>query len=82
MQIHIFATDDGTPEGTGPLQYVPDDPRAFLLAHPRCLSWRYFATVGLEDAFLDSEPAGTREALKEVRSVVSPRLVRRLPVEA
>ena len=75
MQVHIFSTDDGTAEGTGPLHYVPDDPAAIMLAHPRGLEWRYFATVGLEDALLAGEPEAMRQALREGRSVVSKRLV-------
>jgi hypothetical protein len=74
MQVHIFATDDGTRDGTGPLQFVPDDPRAVLLGNPRALPWRYFATVGLEDSFLSFEPSTTRQALLSTRSVISKRL--------
>lgn len=71
MRVHVFTTDDGTEKVSGPLQYVPDDPKAFMLGHPRCFGWRYFATVAMEDTLLGLEPRSVRTALLDGRAALS-----------
>ncbi len=76
MQILMFVTDDGaSPEGTGPTLFVKDDPTAFLPAHPRGYSWRYFASVGLDDAMLLQQRSRIDTALGEIGWLTLPQLV-------
>jgi hypothetical protein len=82
MRVHLFVTESEGGRSVGPVQYVPDSSAAFLRAHPRGLEWRYFATLGLGDALLSSEPEATFEALREGRSVVSRRLAMRSLADA
>lgn len=59
MQLLVFVTDDGTPEGSGPLLFVENHPFSHLPANPRSLEWRYFATIGKDETmFLSDRAAG------------------------
>jgi hypothetical protein len=49
MQLLVFVTDDGGPEGSGPLLFVDHQRRTTLPPHPRSLEWRYFAAIDMED---------------------------------
>lgn len=76
MQILMFVTDDGrSPEGTGPALFVKADPHATLPAHPRGFGWRYFATIGLDDALIAGERPAIAEAIENGLSYISRRLV-------
>lgn len=76
MQILIFVTDDGrSPEGTGPTLFVKADASATIPVHPRGLNWRYFATVGIEDAMVAAERLQIEAAIGQGRPYISQRLI-------
>lgn len=56
MRLLVFITDDGTPDGSGPLLYIPDRPDAVLPRNPRSFEWRYFATIDDTDNLAITEP--------------------------
>jgi hypothetical protein len=49
MQLLVFITDDGSPEGTGPTLFVPTHPQQSLPINPRAMQWRYLATIDERD---------------------------------
>lgn len=72
----VFVTDDGmSPDGTGPILVLEERPEAVLPRHPRSLSWRYFATVGIEDGLLAADRPAIEAAHAAGRAYVSPRLI-------
>jgi hypothetical protein len=75
MSVHVFVTEDGTANGTGPLLFLPDRPDAYLPAHPRSLSWRYFATVSSEDNLVAGEGRDAALALSQDGFYVANRLI-------
>lgn len=54
MNLLVFISDDGSPEGTGPIVIVPERKDAVLPRNPRSFEWRYFATITEQDSILDS----------------------------
>jgi hypothetical protein len=54
MNLLVFISDDGSPEGTGPIVIVPERKDAVLARNPRSFEWRYFATITEQDSILDS----------------------------
>ena len=75
MQLMVFVTDDGTSEGSGPILFVPDHPRASLPANPRSLEWRYLATIDDDDALFTAEGVGGISALAEDGFYIANRLI-------
>jgi hypothetical protein len=76
MQLLVFVTDDGiSPEGTGPILVIEEMPSAVLPPHPRSLSWKYFATVGLDDSLVAAERAAIDASVRDGRPYISSRLV-------
>jgi hypothetical protein len=76
MQVIVFVTDDGkSPDGTGPMLYLRDDPASALPPHPRSLAWKYFATVPLQDQLFELERMRVEAALKDGLPFISQRLV-------
>lgn len=75
MQLLVFVTDDGSPEGSGPLLFVESHPLSSLPPNPRSLEWRYFATIGREDVMFMSESATGLPALAKDGFYISNRLV-------
>ena len=79
----MFVTDDGqSPEGTGPALFVKDDASAALPPHPRGYAWRYFATIGLDDAMVSGERSKIEAALAGGLPYISRRLVFAPPIGA
>ena len=64
MNVMIFVTDDGGPNGTGPTLYMADTPHAALPPHPRSLSWRYLATVPENDGILSFAGQHVRDVIE------------------
>lgn len=82
MRVLIFVTDDGTSrEGTGPTLFVAELPLTLLPTHPRSLSWKYFATVSLDDALLASQKAAIESALAHTGSYLWPRPIHGSSIE-
>jgi hypothetical protein len=77
MQLLMFVTDDGTPEGSGPLLFVVDHPLAVLPPNPRSLEWRYFATIEKDDNLFLAEGEAGHSALAEDGFYISSRLISR-----
>ena len=75
MQLIVFVTDDGTPDGTGPLLFVENHPLSFLPANPRSLEWRYFATIAKDDTMFMAERAAGLPALAKDGFYIANRLV-------
>lgn len=75
MQILVFVTDDGRPNGTGPILFLPATPEAVLPPHPRSLSWRYFATVSEDDALLGDDKAAVLADIRDKGHHTAKRLV-------
>lgn len=63
MQVRVFVTDDGSPEGTGPIVFVPVGLNASLPANPRLMPWRYFATIGDRDRLFAVHGPNAADAL-------------------
>jgi hypothetical protein len=75
MSILLFVTDDGrSMEGTGPMLVIRNEASATLPPHPRGYAWRYFATLGLDDAMLADE----RDRIADALANGLPYLLRRL----
>lgn len=76
MNVLIFVTDNGSPEGTGPVLFLNESAQSALPPNPRSFPWRYFATVTADDRIVDAE---ARDALQRGESFVSHRIIGRLP---
>ena len=63
MQILVFFSDDGTPNGSGPILFIQDHPSASLPPHPRDLQWRYHANIALDDEIFVAQGAEALEGL-------------------
>jgi hypothetical protein len=75
MQLLVFVTDDGSPDGSGPVLFVKDHPLAVLPPHPRSLEWRYFATIDNDDRLFLVEGDAGWDALAEDGFYISDRLI-------
>lgn len=75
MQLLVFVTDDGRPNGTGPILFLPAAPEAALPPHPRSLTWRYFATVTEDDALLGEDKAAVLADIHEAGHHIANRIV-------
>jgi hypothetical protein len=76
MNLLMFVTDDTrSAEGTGPTLLVKDSPNSVLPEHPRGLSWRYFASLHLDDALLATDRQRIVQDITRRGFFVSPKLV-------
>ena len=75
MQILVFVTDDGTPDGSGPLLFLRDHPLTALPDNPRSFEWRYFATIGPMDRMIADEGLEARSMLDADGYYIASRLV-------
>jgi hypothetical protein len=75
MQLNVFVTDDGSPEGTGPILFLPISPGAAMPPNPRALEWRYFATIDDEDALLAGDREAALSAIEEDGYYIANRLI-------
>jgi hypothetical protein len=75
MLVLVFVSDDGMPNGTGPIVFVRAEAGASLPANPRSLPWRYFATVTAGDAMILAEGEAATRALSEKGFYIANRLV-------
>jgi hypothetical protein len=73
--LNVFVTEDGGPFGTGPILFLPTSPDAALPSHPRSLEWRYFATVGFDDAMLADDREAAIAAVESNGYYVANRLI-------
>ena len=78
MRLLVFVTDDGKPAGTGPIVFLPESPQAVLPPHPRSLPWRYFATIGDNDALLGDERNLILDAIEKTGHYIALRIIRGL----
>lgn len=79
MNVLVFVSDDGTEAGTGPILFVKDVPHAILPAHPRGMTWRYFATVDATDPLLGDEREAIQQSLSDDEPYIAHRLLRTVP---
>ena len=75
MQLLVFVTDNGTPDGTGPLLFVKDHPLTALPGNPRSLEWRYFATIPQGDKMILDQGAEAQVRLQSEGFYIASRLV-------
>jgi hypothetical protein len=74
-RLLIFVTETGPETTSGPILFVEDRPEAALPANPRGLNWRYFATVGRDDALVAEERAAIEAGLADDGYYISNRLI-------
>jgi hypothetical protein len=74
-RLLIFVTETGPESTSGPIVFVEDRPDAALPANPRGLGWRYFATVGRDDALVGEERAAIEAGIAEDGFHISNRLI-------
>jgi hypothetical protein len=79
-RLLVFVTETGPESTSGPVLFVEEKPDAALPANPRGLSWRYFATIGREDAMMAEEREAIELGLAEDGYYISNRLISAPPV--
>lgn len=77
MQLVVFVTDDGTPDGSGPILFIQDHPTASLPQHPRELPWKYARNIASDDELLTGEGPSALDALLRDGYYLSHRLWQR-----
>ena len=75
MQLNVFVTDDGSENGSGPILFLPIDPRSVLPPHPRSLEWRYFATIEDKDSLLATDREAALSAIEDDGFYIAHRLI-------
>lgn len=75
MQLNVFATDDGSRDGSGPILLLPLDPQAVLPPHPRSLEWRYFATIEDKDNIPGTDRDAALSAIEDDGYYIAHRLI-------
>ena len=76
MNLMVFVSDDGSPEGTGPIVIVPARTDAALPRNPRSFEWRYFATVTEGDSILnESQHAECLRSIADEGHYIASRLI-------
>ena len=75
MQLNVFVTGDGTPDGTGPILFLPISPTAALPPNPRALEWRYFATIEDKDSLLAPDRDQAMSAIGDEGYYIANRLI-------
>jgi hypothetical protein len=76
MHVIVFVTDEGNGRaGTAPLLFLRDNPASHLPPHPRSLTWRYFATMPIEDQMFAGERHRVEAAFAAGEPYISKRLV-------
>jgi hypothetical protein len=79
-RLLVFVTETGPDSTSGPVLFIEDRPDAALPANPRGLGWRYFATIGREDAMMAEEREPIELGLEEDGYYISNRLITAPPV--
>lgn len=75
MQLHVFVTDDGSTDGSGPILFLPLHPKAVLPPHPRSFEWRYFATIEDKDNILAIDRDAALSAIEDDGYYIAHRLI-------
>lgn len=75
MQLNVFVSEDGSPDGTGPILFLPISPQAALPPNPRSLEWRYFATIDDQDGLLAPDREAALSAIADDGYYIAHRLI-------
>jgi hypothetical protein len=79
-RLLVFVTETGPESTSGPVLFIEERADAVLPANPRGLAWRYFATIGREDAMVAEEREAIEVGLEEDGHYISSRLISAPPV--
>jgi hypothetical protein len=74
-RLLVFVTETGPDSTSGPILFIEERPDAVLPENPRGLGWRYFATIGREDAMVATEREEVEHSLREDGYYISNRLI-------
>lgn len=75
MQLLVFVSDDGSPDGTGPILFIPNHKTSVKPRHPRSLEWRYFATIDERDSLFTMDGEAALQSIPDRGHFVAQRLI-------
>jgi hypothetical protein len=74
-RLLVFVTEVSADSTSGPILFIEERADAVLPENPRGLTWRYFATIGREDAMVAAEREAVELGLREDGYYISNRLI-------
>jgi hypothetical protein len=75
QRLLVFVTEVSAEATSGPILFIEERPDAVLPDNPRGLTWRYFATIGREDAMVAAERDEVEHGLRDDGYYISNRLI-------